>query len=359
VDLARRYLAAPGLVGLEIGGSAFNRFEGVRAWNLDYPSGEVFQAAQRSIAGEALPVDLYGVGDRLPLADGSLDFVLTSHVLEHMPDTLRCLREWSRVVKDGGTIFAIVPHRERTMDAGRPRTELEHHLADYALGMDIAGAPLVPTSHYHVWVTEDLVRLIETANRVGLVDWELVEVEDVDSKVGNGFTVVARKRSQPELPRRQAALGPIAFHLWTLDLGFQVTLRTTERAVPGAQPIPPADLPRGPYRVVPVDGGFPPRAGEAQRILVGEQVGPAEIERVELEGTRMRFLGRELHASTWLEADLGDGTLLPYLPEFVDGALEVDTAGFRLPPAEFRIRAVNPQPGGGAGAGYGVREHLG
>ena len=41
----------------------------------------------------------------------------------------------------------------------------------------------------------------------------------------------------------------------------------------------------------------------------------------------MRFHGREFHASTYLEADLGDGTLLPYLPEFVDGVLEVDFIG--------------------------------
>ena len=127
MELARRYLGSSSQRGLEIGASSINRFDGIAAWNLDHPSGALFQAAQERIVGEAVPIDVYATGAALPFADRSLDFVLTSHVLEHMPDTIRCLREWSRVVRDGGIVFAIVPHAERTFDAPRPRRVIRAH----------------------------------------------------------------------------------------------------------------------------------------------------------------------------------------------------------------------------------------
>ncbi len=37
--------------------------------------------------------------------------------------------------------------------------------------MSIASSPMVPTSHYHVWTTEDLCELIADLNRRGFIDW--------------------------------------------------------------------------------------------------------------------------------------------------------------------------------------------
>jgi phosphatidylethanolamine/phosphatidyl-N-methylethanolamine N-methyltransferase len=46
---------------------------------------------------------------RLTYADDSADRLIASHVLEHIPEPHKVLREWSRVVKDGGTISIALP----------------------------------------------------------------------------------------------------------------------------------------------------------------------------------------------------------------------------------------------------------
>jgi len=222
VELARRTLGHLGR-GLEIGASAFAPFPGVRAWNLDHPDARLFQAAQMEGHGRAAPIHLFGTGDALPVRSGALDFVLASHVIEHLPDPIRALGEWQRAVRVGGVLFLIVPHGDRTMDAGRPSTELQHLLADHALGTTAATDSMVPTSHYHVWRTGDFVALVEHLVEQRFLDCEVVCVEDVDSRAGNGFTVVLEKRGEG-LRREPDLEAPIAFHRLVPALPFQVAL---------------------------------------------------------------------------------------------------------------------------------------
>lgn len=66
------------------------------------------------ICGEALPVDIVAPGDALPLPDKSVDFVLSSHVIEHFFDPIKTLKEWERVATK--YIFIIFPNKERTFD---------------------------------------------------------------------------------------------------------------------------------------------------------------------------------------------------------------------------------------------------
>jgi SAM-dependent methyltransferase len=46
------------------------------------------------------------------IADSSLDFVHSSHCLEHMRDPLEALRHWLRVLKPGGHLVVIVPDED-------------------------------------------------------------------------------------------------------------------------------------------------------------------------------------------------------------------------------------------------------
>lgn len=48
----------------------------------------------------------------LPFEDEKYDLILCNHVLEHIPDDLKAMRELHRVLKKGGTLIAQVPLEE-------------------------------------------------------------------------------------------------------------------------------------------------------------------------------------------------------------------------------------------------------
>ncbi len=47
---------------------------------------------------------------KLAIPDGDLDFVFSSHLLEHIDDTLAALTEWWRIIKVGGHLVLYLPH---------------------------------------------------------------------------------------------------------------------------------------------------------------------------------------------------------------------------------------------------------
>ena len=53
--------------------------------------------------------DVLGVGQTLPFIDDAFDAVFSFAVLEHVTDPFRCAAELVRVLKPGGTLFAVVP----------------------------------------------------------------------------------------------------------------------------------------------------------------------------------------------------------------------------------------------------------
>jgi SAM-dependent methyltransferase len=175
-ELAARYLG--GLSGVEIGGCAHNRFP-VDAINIDrYAQMDtIYKDEERRLSGTALAVDLVAPGDDLPLEDNSVDFVLASHVIEHFPDPIKALLEWNRVATD--YIFLVVPHRDRTFDSDRELTPVDELLERHASGFRSD-----EDRHWSVWNCESFVELCQ---RIGLT---VVETEDPDKKVGNGFAVV-------------------------------------------------------------------------------------------------------------------------------------------------------------------------
>ena len=193
--LAHRYL--DGLIGIEIGGSAHNPF-GLNTMNIDYTTSTqtVYKQAELEICGRHLRVDIAAQGDELPLFDESQDFVVTSHVLEHFPDPITTLEEWHRVTRKGGYLFMIIPHADRTSDEDRPRTTLAELIDRHTTGEFAGDDP-----HCSVWITEDVVELID------YLGWKLVEVQDVDDKVGNGFAILVRK-DESNHARAQEGSGP-------------------------------------------------------------------------------------------------------------------------------------------------------
>ena len=74
--------------------------------------------------------------DRLSaVPDASEDFVIASHVLEHLAEPLGMLLECHRVLRPGGTLLILLPDRRRTSDSRRPPTTLEHLVAEHERGV--------------------------------------------------------------------------------------------------------------------------------------------------------------------------------------------------------------------------------
>jgi len=181
--LAHKYLDE--LVGVEIGGSAHNSFNLPNCKNVDYTDdmSTIFKLKEIELCGEAMPVDIISCGDDLLIADESIDYVITSHVIEHFYDPIKAINEWRRVIKKGGFIFIICPHKDRTFDKDRDCTSLQElidrHKENYI--------PFDEHQHWSVWTTETFRELID------YMELEIVECLDVDEKVGNGFCYIIKK----------------------------------------------------------------------------------------------------------------------------------------------------------------------
>ena len=57
-----------------------------------------------------------GDATHLPLAKGTVDFVIMNHVLEHLPEPGRVLREVGRVLTPSGRLFISVPNGQSFSD---------------------------------------------------------------------------------------------------------------------------------------------------------------------------------------------------------------------------------------------------
>jgi len=176
------------LKGIEIGASAqvdfkLNTLNVDMSYNTD--KNNIYGQEQKKHAGRIAKVDVIAAGDNLPFEDNQWDFVINSHVLEHFYDPIKAINEWERVVKPGGYIFMIVPHKERTFDSPRPRTTLRELIERHEWTLQNPEV-IKEDDHHSVWVTEDLVELCEY---LGL---NIVEHYDIDDSVGNGFTIVCR-----------------------------------------------------------------------------------------------------------------------------------------------------------------------
>ena len=128
--------------------------------------------------------------DRLAtFADDSVDFVVASHVVEHLEDPLEALEQMLRITRPGGVLLLVVPDgRVYSFDAGRPRTTVEHVLLDTEEGPQVSRrehswewARLIEHTsgddvrqrveefaasdarhHFHVWELEGFLRLLVT-----------------------------------------------------------------------------------------------------------------------------------------------------------------------------------------------------
>jgi SAM-dependent methyltransferase len=186
-ELAARYLRG---TGIEIG-ALHNPLETPAAAHVRYVDrmhAEDLREHYPELNGLPLvDVDVIDDGERLEtIPDGSLDFVIANHFLEHCQDPLRALSNFARVLRAGGIVYLAVPDKRQTFDVDRPVTTLDHVLRDHADGPEASRrahfeewARLVDrvedselerhveellakdySIHYHVWTQAELLELL-------------------------------------------------------------------------------------------------------------------------------------------------------------------------------------------------------
>jgi SAM-dependent methyltransferase len=105
----------------------------------------------------------------IPEPDASFDALLCVEVLEHLPEPLKALREFSRLLRAGGTLILTAPFCSLTHFApyhfysGFNRYFYEHHLA--ALGFEIV--ELTANGNYFEYLGQEMRRAPDVVERLG------------------------------------------------------------------------------------------------------------------------------------------------------------------------------------------------
>lgn len=126
-------------------------------------------------------------GDRLPwFDDNSLDYVFSSHCLEHIADPVSALKEWHRVLKHGGFLVLILPRKDRYPVVGTPGANQDHK-RDF-LPRDVLDT-LEKVGSFEILQEDTLV------DRLKDNQWAIDEAKKYGHNTLNfSFEVVARKR---------------------------------------------------------------------------------------------------------------------------------------------------------------------
>lgn len=211
--------------GVELGASQHNPFclpnclnvapsDGVHyLYQRDLEDYLIYVEEQKKYVDNIAVVNKIGDFRHIPADTESLDFVISSHVIEHEPNPIAALLESARVLKEGGIFFCIFPKRtaEKKLDIFRPLTQLEEFVTAYTENRSIHNFPSSDVSntwrsHYYVYSLQSMLQLVNWINRQKLAAFCVEAVEETDSKVGNGHTIVLRKIAISKMLETDASL---------------------------------------------------------------------------------------------------------------------------------------------------------
>lgn len=145
-------------------------------------------AGERTFSAETVCMDMHprdgttlqGDATQLPFATDTFDYVVNSHLLEHLRDTRAVICEWLRVVKPGGHVCCIIPNTEYTHGMNTDKTPHVHEWAPREFVQQVLGFEL---SAKHPWFDAS-----------GALSWAPGEVVIVDEACAHwSFCCVLKK----------------------------------------------------------------------------------------------------------------------------------------------------------------------
>ncbi len=205
----------------------------------------------QSLHGGPSDFDILAAADAIPLEDESLDAILCTQVLEHLPNPADTLAEFHRLLKPGGRLFLTAPlvweEHEKPYDFFRyTRSGLEHLLTEAGFErLEITGrtdcfstlAQLLRNARWSLGTTGDESDSERRAHRAAFLRLdemaeELVELAPLDARHSFplGYQVVATRpelHATSEVPHRRMRIGrrdrkhrvPILYLAPWVDLG--------------------------------------------------------------------------------------------------------------------------------------------
>jgi SAM-dependent methyltransferase len=87
-----------------------------------------------------------GTADHIPAKEASLDFIFSSHVVEHLANPLGHLAYWASLLKPGGAVVAVIPDRDGCQDYRFPACSVVDIVAEWKSG----GMQVTP-EHFRRW----------------------------------------------------------------------------------------------------------------------------------------------------------------------------------------------------------------
>jgi hypothetical protein len=87
-----------------------------------------------------------GTADDIPAEKNSLDFIFSSHVVEHLANPLGHFEYWASLLKPGGFVAAVIPDRDGCQDYSFPASSVSEIIAEWR-----SGNMLVTTEHFKRW----------------------------------------------------------------------------------------------------------------------------------------------------------------------------------------------------------------
>ena len=160
----------------------------------------------------------------IAMPDGSLDVVLTPHVLEHVPDTARSLAELYRVLAPGGSVLIMIPMPQGVTAAP---TEPEYHgdqtLVYWRFGWDLRDMIEAAGFAVRCLVPQPLIDRIRSGHHdTGLSGSDLDEVDLLSHADPDALTAIATERES----RRYGFEPDVHFIVWhALKPGASVPAR--------------------------------------------------------------------------------------------------------------------------------------
>lgn len=125
-------------------------FGDVTVWEGRIQEGRTFRFVADKAAGMQY---LCEATDMKCFQSAVYDFVLASHVLEHIANPILALNEWKRLLRGRGALVLLLPDRTRTFDHRRPVTTMAHLIDDFATGKaedDLTHLPEILALHDRV-----------------------------------------------------------------------------------------------------------------------------------------------------------------------------------------------------------------